>query len=231
MDLRLLIRTAYNLKNYQLVAPKWLDDTFQVYDIEARMPDGAAADQMPLMLQALLIERFKLKVHKERRELDTYALVVGKGGLKIQKKNLAAQTDSPTTSESTITGSVSSNGEITTVKNGTKTIIMPGRGARIDAPNIGGLVDYLSTQLKLPVVDKTALIGDYEIKLEVPPAILTGEVPKDTAGKLAYLAAQKDSIDAELFSAVEKLGLKLERQKNSVEILVIDGAEKVPTEN
>src|SRR5205814_5568237 len=57
----------------------------QRFDILAKMPEGATKEQVPEMLQALLAERFQLKVHRENREQSIYALVVGKGGPKLKE--------------------------------------------------------------------------------------------------------------------------------------------------
>ena len=92
MPLSTLIVTAYNIKRYQLIGPDWLLDPatpedLRMFDIEAKLPAGATADQVPLMLQALLTDRFKLTIRKGSREMDTYALVVGKDGVKFKKKD------------------------------------------------------------------------------------------------------------------------------------------------
>jgi uncharacterized protein (TIGR03435 family) len=78
MPLFKLIQTAYNIKPYQLEGPDWLldpatPDDFKIFDIEAKLPAGATADQVPLMLQALLRDRFKLTIRRGSREVDTYA--------------------------------------------------------------------------------------------------------------------------------------------------------------
>jgi uncharacterized protein (TIGR03435 family) len=82
--LRIIIMQAYNVKGYQLAGgPSWLDT--DRFDIEAKAADGnATRDQVMAMLQTLLAERFGLKVHRDSREGDIYALVVGKNGPKLQ---------------------------------------------------------------------------------------------------------------------------------------------------
>jgi uncharacterized protein (TIGR03435 family) len=81
MNMANLILYAYDLKPYQLSKPDWMSEP---YDIVAKMPPGATRAQTPAMLQALLAQRFHLKVHRESKVLPVYALVVSSGGLKIR---------------------------------------------------------------------------------------------------------------------------------------------------
>ena len=82
MSLKALIALAWNVKPYQIEGPDWLNSTR--FDIEAKLPDGASKDDAPAMLQALLEDRFKLTVHHETKQGPVLALVVGKGGSKMQ---------------------------------------------------------------------------------------------------------------------------------------------------
>ncbi len=74
-----LIEYAYGVPQSQLVGPDLLKT--ERFDIVAKLPAGANDDQAPQMLQALLADRFGLKVHREKKEVQIYALVVGKSGL------------------------------------------------------------------------------------------------------------------------------------------------------
>src|SRR2546422_535192 len=93
MSLADLIPYAYRVKRYQVSGPSWMIETR--WDILAKIPQGQSADRAPEMMQDLLAERFKLSIHRENREQSVYALVVGKGGLKI--KEAAAEEDAPAT--------------------------------------------------------------------------------------------------------------------------------------
>src|SRR5262249_16138653 len=85
VPLKELIATAYRVKAAQISGPAWINDISQRFDIVAKMPDGATVDQAPDMLQALLAERFKLKLHRETKEGPVMALVLGKDGAKLQE--------------------------------------------------------------------------------------------------------------------------------------------------
>ena len=82
MSLEKLILTAYRLKAHQLSGPDWMER--QRFDILAKMPQGASKDQIPDMLQTLLIDRFGLVFHRENREQPVFALVVAKNGPKLK---------------------------------------------------------------------------------------------------------------------------------------------------
>jgi uncharacterized protein (TIGR03435 family) len=78
-----LICNAYKVKPYQVAGPDWLKTT--MYDVQAKIPEGVPVDKVPEMLQALLIERFGLKMHHDSKEQPVYALVVAKGGPKLKE--------------------------------------------------------------------------------------------------------------------------------------------------
>ena len=82
--LRAIILRAYEIKPFQLIGgPAWLDDRFA---IQAQAPAGTwGDDQVRVMLQNLLAERFQLTVHRAMKDLPVYALVVAKGGIKFKE--------------------------------------------------------------------------------------------------------------------------------------------------
>jgi uncharacterized protein (TIGR03435 family) len=77
-----LIQQAFRVKLFQVVAPAWAGESR--WDVLAKIPDGVSQEQVPEMLQALLADRFKLVVHRDSQEEPVYALVVGKGGVKLK---------------------------------------------------------------------------------------------------------------------------------------------------
>jgi uncharacterized protein (TIGR03435 family) len=96
MTLQELIVEAYKVKAYQITGPDWLGGTSaQRFNIQAKLPDGANKDQAPQMLQALLADRFKLAVRRETKERPVMALVVGKGGPKLQPSTDKAEDIDP----------------------------------------------------------------------------------------------------------------------------------------
>ena len=83
ISLSTLVMDAYDIKRYQFSGPSWMDS--ERFDIVAKAPPGATKEQVRLMLQNLLAERFKLTLHHEEKELPMYSLVVAKSGPKIKE--------------------------------------------------------------------------------------------------------------------------------------------------
>jgi uncharacterized protein (TIGR03435 family) len=195
VSLKKLIYQSYGVKEYQVSGPDWIRT--ELYDITATMPPATPADQALRMMQKLLADRFKLAFHRETREIAVYALVIGKSGSKLVEGDLGQGSG----------GTSSSPGKLV--------------GTRVRMRN---LVEALSRQADLPVVDMTGLNGIYSFTLEYAPESRTAAAKPDEAaegptGPSIYTAIQ------------EQLGLKLESRKVPMEMLVIDGVEKIPVEN
>src|SRR5690349_24355157 len=85
-----IIMVAYNISVKQLSGPRWLTDpttdasVVTRYEIVAKVPADARKDQIPLMLQKLLEDRFKLQVHRESRTTQIYSLGIAKSGSKLE---------------------------------------------------------------------------------------------------------------------------------------------------
>lgn len=81
--MKALLTTAYDVKQYQLIGPSWLDS--ERYDITAKVDPGATRDQVNVMFQNLLAERFGVVVHRESKEFPVSDLVAAKGGIKLKE--------------------------------------------------------------------------------------------------------------------------------------------------
>jgi uncharacterized protein (TIGR03435 family) len=82
VSLKTLIARAYEMKDYQVSGPDWLDSAR--FDVVAKIPPNTSPGQVPMMLQTLLAERFKLTAHREQKVMPAYAMVVGKNGPKLK---------------------------------------------------------------------------------------------------------------------------------------------------
>jgi len=80
-SLAILISRAFRVRSFQISGPDWMNTTR--FDIFAKLPAGSAPDQVPEMLQTLLVERFKLALRREPKEFPVYTLVAGKDGPKL----------------------------------------------------------------------------------------------------------------------------------------------------
>lgn len=216
VTLKQLMNQAYNVRDFQITnGPGWISS--DAYDVNAKAADGApdriTPDQLRPMLKALLAERFQLKVHTESKEMPVFALMVGKGGLKV--KELPAR---PPQTEG---GPPQPRG-----------MMRMGRG-QINAQGVTmtAFAQMLSQQLGRTVLDKTELKGEYDISLEFSPE------PGQGGGPFGGPPPSPDSLPATgssgptIFTALqEQVGLKLDSAKGPVEIIVIDHVEK-PSEN
>lgn len=218
-----LIQSAYDVKSYQVSGPGWLETSR--FDVMAKVPSGATKAESRIMLQHLLTERFKLVLHHSTKEASIYALLVAKGGPKL-KESATEQPNEPGHVRGGVTMMIAPGGRMKMVANGT---------------TIPKLVDALGMQLDRPVIDMTELTGTYDMTLEFAPdpAIMQAKMaamgvppppPPDT-GNPGAGSADSGPL-ATIFTALpEQLGLRLEARKGQVDLLVIDSAEKTPTEN
>jgi len=236
MPIKAFMTFAYNVQQFQISGePKWFDS--ERYDIEAK-PDSATAvkldklpreqrgDEIRQMMQALLAERFHLSLHRQTKDLPVYALVVAKGGPKLQKSDFVPP-DKPGALPPPKPGGPPPKGGL----------FMQGPGqVTSTGSELPMLVNILSHALNRIVTDKTGLKGNYDFTLKwtpdqpSPQAFGAGQGPGP--GPMgANAPPPPDPNGPSLFTALqEQLGLKLESQKGPVEILVIDHVEK-PSEN
>jgi uncharacterized protein (TIGR03435 family) len=220
-----------------LHVPDWVRN--DRYDIEARTAEPATKDQMRLMMQSLLAERFKLAVHWEAREVPVFGLVLATPGMPgPQLKPHPASDDCATTA---LPGSADSNarGGAQGAHAPTPNAALPipcGMMARLPASaqgthRFGGrnvtmkmLADSMPFQtglatLERPLLDQTGLSGGFDFSIAWTPPEDMGQ-PGDVG-----------SFGAPFREALRKqLGLKLDPQKGPVKVLVIDHVEQ-PTAN
>jgi uncharacterized protein (TIGR03435 family) len=207
IDLFSLVTMAYGVNAYQLVGPGWLGATR--FDITAKLPPGATREQYRLMLQNLLAERFKLAVHRDKKEGRVFDLAVAKNGPKLKESAddpaAAADDGSLQPPPSAPRPPVGYNGPMALLC------------ARC---SIEQFTARLAGLLGQPVSDATGLNGRYDIRLQYSLAGLQTGPSVDA------------DVPATIFDALqEQLGLKLEPKRGMIDLLAIDHIEKVPTEN
>lgn len=209
VSLASLITRAYGLSYWQLSGPDWIET--ESFDVTAKVPPGATKEQFHTMLQNLLAERFGLKVHPERKEVELYSLTAAKNGPKLKphvktpEAEAGAEPSGPMKTDP---------GGYPILAPGTTMAWMRGK-ARLHGrdQDIAWLVGQLSGQLGGPVTDNTGLTGRYDFAL-------------------FWAARQGDDGSPDLPEAVQQqLGLKLERKKGPIDMLVVDRVDKAPREN
>jgi uncharacterized protein (TIGR03435 family) len=250
MNLRTLLARAYDVKNFQIVGPPWLDS--ERYAITATMPPDTTKEQFRIMLQNLLTERFKLTLHRETKELPMFALVVAKNGPKMKE---SAEVPPPADGDNPgpplpAQPKVGPDGfpilPQLAGRPGIFNIMMPGRARMIgQQQTMQDLASRLTDQLSRPVKDETGLKAKYDFTVTFAPESLMGPMgamapppPPPPGGGVAAgpgapVPGQPDAEPVlDLYAALQaQAGLKLEPKKGPVEQIVIDHAEKTPIEN
>jgi uncharacterized protein (TIGR03435 family) len=201
INLRFLIQYAFELKSFQIVGgPKWIVEDH--YDIVAKSETAMSSQELHLKLQSLLADRFNLTVHREGKDLPIYALSVDKVGAKFQSSK-----------KDQFSISVRSN------TNGQRRLIG-------EKSSMLALSDYLSTLVDRPVLDHTGITGDFDFTFEWDAhnspsggiQIASPQISRDTS-----TAPEGPSI----FTAIrEQLGLKLDATRGTVDVLIVDGADR-----
>ena len=196
-----LIKFAYNVQPKQIIGgPDWMDkDRFDI----AAVPDIDGApnvNQLRIMVQKLLTDRWKLTFHHDKKELSAYVLTVGKNGQHL----------TPNTSNGPLPGMGSPP-----VPGGVNLIMVNGTMA-----DFTGFLQLLV--LDRPVVDHTEITGKYDLSFKFMPddSLYNGHPPKP--------GATTDNTEAlpGFFEAIQTIGLKLDAEKTAVDVIVIDRAEK-----
>jgi bla regulator protein blaR1 len=215
-SLRSLILFAYDLRDFQLSGTKgWMNSERYVILAKGTIDDGAddfrrmndrqnaaMAALIRKRMQALLAERFQLAVHTQTKELPLYALVVAKGGHKLQPNNAP---------DGSSQGMSAGRGML--------------KGTRVSPEFIAQALAGSTGRI---VRDETGLTGFYDFKMEWTPDG-PAVAPDKAADKAEERAAAL--VGPTIYTALqEQLGLKLEAKKGPVDILIVDHAER-PSEN
>jgi uncharacterized protein (TIGR03435 family) len=196
VPVKLMISLMYKVPMRQIIGgPDWIDT--DRFDVEARADQPHSVDDLHLMFQNLLTDRFNLKFHKETKEGPVYALSVDKSGLKMKADGTGQALAIP---------------------------IIPGAGGSFNGTRVPMqyLCWWLGQQLQndgRPVVDETGLDQSYDFTLSfmprLPPNVSSDSLPPELQNLPSIFDAVK-----------QQLGLKLEASKGPIEYYVIDHVDK-----
>jgi uncharacterized protein (TIGR03435 family) len=229
LSVKQLIQEAWSVQADSIIgAQKWMDT--DVYDIVGKIPVAEAAEQpntpvnldsLPIMMRALLADRFKLVTHFEDRPMTAYTLTAPKPKLKKADPDTRIKWSDGGSPINMSSGSI------------------PSRTIKFQNMSMKQLAESLQyfagNYVHSPVIDGTGLEGSYDFTLTFsmvdPTQFAARQVrPPTPAGGDAAPADPISGIS--IFDAVEKqLGLKLVEQKRPVSVLVIDHIEEKPTDN
>lgn len=236
MPLKALIMRAYDVQSFQVSGPSWMDS--QRFDIIAKVPEGATTQDARIMLRNLLADRFRLKLHKGRKEAAIYELVGAKGGPRLKD---AAQTAAvpPNAQDAPPTAPLRNKDGMLKTPHGQLGIQATANGRmrmQGDAVTMARLTEVLGMVLARPVVDKTGLTGTYDVTLDFSPEGLgpgpRGPEPAEAGASPAEAPRSSNDSGKTIFTALqEQLGLKLESRRETVDLLIVESVEKMPSRN
>jgi len=217
---------AYGVRSDQVAGPEWIKT--EGFDVAAKVPPGTTADQVNVMLQNLLAERFAVTLHHEMRNAPAYAMTVAKTGLKLKETEYPnASLDAPDSLSFTrdknefpiLPKELAVQIRVSWTKNGSIRSTFRSYPVARFAQDVEGALPYsLASELGPPglpprVLDQTGLTGKYDFTFE-------------------YSDGSADSFGPSIFSALEKqLGLRLDKIELPQDVIVIDRINKVPAEN
>ncbi|HVP00566.1 MAG TPA: TIGR03435 family protein [Bryobacteraceae bacterium] len=219
IDLFSMAVIAFDIPRYRFLGPDWMRNAR--FNISAKVPEGTSKEQFRLMQQNLLVERFRLRLHHEKKEMQGYDLTVANSGPKVKASEPAPPPKDP--------DAPPPPGPFKTDKDGFP-IIPPDDHRRMLFANDGNhlvqrfpdrtmeqLAENLAGTLGKPVSDATGLKGKYDFSLKW--TMNMGRPSADDSGPDIFQALQA------------QLGLKLKPNKVTADILVVDHIEKTPTDN
>jgi uncharacterized protein (TIGR03435 family) len=217
-----MLMTAYDVQMFQIDAPDWLATAR--YNVIANVPEGATKEQVRVMWQNLLKDRFGMLLHHKSDQFQVDDLTVAKGGPKLKETDLGPNPDPFTPVDGP-----DKNGAPRMNGFGAIILIRPDGSATMFAKAVT-LADFavrLGQQLRHPVIDKTGLSGRFDFTLDYAIDLTGIPVPRPPEGQ-----PLADSPLPDVARAVEKqLGLNLTPAKAQLDVIVVDRAQKVPTEN
>jgi uncharacterized protein (TIGR03435 family) len=206
IDLQIALMLAYDVRGFQIEGPDWVSSGANRFNVEAKASHPVPEDQLRLMLRTLLADRFHLTLHHEQKEMPVIGLVATNAGAKLKPSAAGVQIDSQWLGFTGVSQTFAQGHHVFT-------------NAPMDA--VATAVGACTGNALPPVVNLTTLKGRFDFTLrDLPPPPPDAPTPTDD-----------DKLAACNIIVSEDLGLTLKREKAPVDILVIDHADKVPTQN
>jgi uncharacterized protein (TIGR03435 family) len=234
LTLKEYVGIAYRMKVSQVSGPDWIGS--ERYDISATLPEGSKEAQIPEMFQALLLDRFQLKAHQEKKESPVFALLPGKGPLKLKEEPASPDDDQD---EPKGTVNVQGGGSRAGVA------LNLGHGASFTFANnsfsatkmtMSQVASNLERFAGRPIVDMTDLKGRYDFTINFTPEdyramLIRSAIAAGVSVPPQALRALEGASDSALGDSLEQVGLRLDARKAPLDVVVVDSANKTPTAN
>jgi uncharacterized protein (TIGR03435 family) len=227
LSLKDYIGIAYGVRVYQIAAPDWIASAR--FEIIATMPEGVPGEQLSQMMRALLEDRFKMKTHRETRELPAYVLQT-LPGFKLEPVTADAPGDA-----FTVTSTSGPGGTVVDLGQGASLTV---GGNKIEAKKVDMtmLAATLERFMDRPVVNQTGRTERFNVTIELTPEDFTAAMIRSALAAGVSLPAPAmrllDSASPNAIpDALKALGLSLDSKRAPIDVVVIDSADKSPTEN
>jgi len=232
LTLKDYVGIAYRVKLYQISGPDWIGS--DRFDISATFPAGAQTAQFTEMMQHLLEDRFQIKVHREKKDFPVYVLEVAKGGLKMQESAPDPNAEDAK-APLNITGGGSAQGVSVNLGRGSS-YTFGNNKFEAKRLNMTALAGNLERFVDRPIVDMTDLQGSYDFALDITDEdyrvmLIHAGVNAGVSLPPQALRLLDGASTPSLFDAMQKVGLKLDARKAPLDVVVVDGARKTPTDN
>jgi uncharacterized protein (TIGR03435 family) len=238
-----LLMKAYGFEADQIVGPAWLRE--ERYAVEAVVPAETTNEQFRVMLQNLLVERFKLKIDWEEREFRVYRLVVANGGPKLKASTVTEAGDDWDLASSTAVGSQAPlDARGCPVLPATRRFAF---GRNTCTSYVGESVSEFAATLGMiianetganfgpkaswaHVIDATGLSGRFDFSLDYDMGYWMRMNAPNFPASMREQNHSRNPVS--IFKAVEaQLGLKLEPSTAKLKAMIVRQAERVPAEN
>jgi uncharacterized protein (TIGR03435 family) len=222
----LLIVNAYSVQNFQIVGlPSWADS--ERFEVEAKAEGNANREQILLMVQSLLEDRFRMRAHRESKEMPVYELVAARNGLKLPAIHDGACVEPPTDMPANSPGArmrPPEPGPAPLPPCGRVAVRLSPGGAQMQGGKVAmsELARSLSAIMGRTVVDRTGVKDPFDLKVEFLPDQATGSIPPPPPGS----ATAESGLPSITTALQEQLGLRLQSTRGPVDVLVIDHIER-----
>jgi uncharacterized protein (TIGR03435 family) len=221
---------AFDVAAKQIAGPDWLGEAR--FDVTAKMPDGATRDELAPMLQALLAERFQLKIRREPREFPVYALTLAKGPSRLTPSTLKEpDADAPIE-----IGGSGSNAGVSYNLGGGSFFTLADNAITATHVTLTTFAETLTYFVDRTVTDATGVKGRYDIVVKLTTEEFQATHLRSAVNAGIRLPPQMmqllDRAPADpIGPALRAAGLAFDARRSPLDVIVIESIQRMPTEN
>ena len=234
LTLKEYVGIAYRMKVSQIGGPDWIGS--ERYDISATLPQGGTEAQIPEMFQTLVVDRFQLKSHREKKEFPVFALLPGKAPLKLKEEPATPDDDKDEPKGAVnVQGGGSRAGVALNLGHGASFTFANDSfsATKMTMSQVAGNLERFAGR---PIIDMTGVKGRYDFTITFTPEdyramLIRSAIAAGVSVPPQALRALEGASDSALGDALEQVGLKLDARKAPLDVVVVDSATKTPAAN